>query len=82
MIRRAMQFAFFGPVLAVLLTATAIIAAPVRAESAKLDPALHARALERAKDLPRLRSLLISIDGELVEERYFNGARASQTHES
>jgi CubicO group peptidase (beta-lactamase class C family) len=49
------------------------------AESTRLDPTVRARALERAKDLPRLRSLLISINGELVEERYFNGARASQT---
>ena len=50
-----------------------------QAESKRLEPTLHARALERANDLPRLRSLLISIDGELVEERYFNGARASHT---
>ena len=71
--------AFSGLVLAVFLTATAITAAPVRAESTKLDPILHARALERAKELPRLQSLLISIDGELVEERYFNGARAAQS---
>jgi CubicO group peptidase (beta-lactamase class C family) len=30
---------------------------------------------EALNTLPRLRSLLISIDGELVDERYFNGAR-------
>ena len=47
----------------------------IRAESTALEPALQARALERAKELPRLLSLLVSIDGELVEERYFNGAR-------
>jgi CubicO group peptidase (beta-lactamase class C family) len=52
---------------------------PVEAESTRLDPTLRARALERANDLPRLRSLLISIDGELVEEHYFNGARPSHT---
>jgi CubicO group peptidase (beta-lactamase class C family) len=48
------------------------------ARSTRLDPALHARAMEHAKGLPRLRSLLISIDGQLVDERYFNGARAAQ----
>jgi CubicO group peptidase (beta-lactamase class C family) len=31
---------------------------------------------ETLSRLPRLRSLLISIDGELVDERYFHGARA------
>jgi CubicO group peptidase (beta-lactamase class C family) len=55
-----------------------IPAPAVEARSIKLEPALHARAIERAKGLPRLRSLLVSIDAELVEERYFNGARASQ----
>jgi CubicO group peptidase (beta-lactamase class C family) len=79
MIGRARRLAFSSLVLAVFLIAMAITATPVRAASTKLDPALHARALERAKELPRLRSLLISIDGELVEERYYNGARSSQT---
>jgi len=47
------------------------------ARSPALEPALHARAMDRAARLPRLRSLLISIDGMLVEERYFRGARSS-----
>ncbi len=46
-------------------------------------PALNAfhRAaiLERAARLPRLRSLLVSIGGELVEEHYFNGASVRRT---
>ena len=58
---------------------TTVITIDAKAESTKLAPGLHARALERAKNLARLRSLLISIDGKLVEESYFNGARASQT---
>jgi CubicO group peptidase (beta-lactamase class C family) len=33
--------------------------------------------MDRAALLPRLRSLLISIDGRLVEEQYFRGARSS-----
>jgi CubicO group peptidase (beta-lactamase class C family) len=65
-----------GGLLTVAILMTAIEAG---AESPRLDPALHARALQRANGLPRLRSLLISIEGELVEERYFNGARPSDT---
>jgi CubicO group peptidase (beta-lactamase class C family) len=45
--------------------------------SPALEPTLHARALDRASGLPRLRSLLVSIDGERGEERYFNGAGPS-----
>ncbi|HSK28338.1 MAG TPA: serine hydrolase, partial [Candidatus Limnocylindria bacterium] len=49
----------------------------VNAEPARLDPSLRTSTMALAQELPRLRSLLISIDGELVEERYFNGARAA-----
>ncbi|HEU4340721.1 MAG TPA: serine hydrolase [Candidatus Binatia bacterium] len=59
---------------AILMTATGS-----EAESTRLEPTLEARALQRANGLPRLRSLLVSIDGKLVEERYFNGARPTQT---
>ena len=77
--RRVTKLACFGLLLEIALTAVATTLFEVRAESKRLQPTLHARALERANDLPRLRSLLISIDGELVEERYFNGARPAQT---
>ena len=40
------------------------------------DP--YARAIDRASRLSRIRSLLISIDGKLVAERYFHGAGPSQ----
>lgn len=80
MMRRIMKFAFSSIVVTVLSTAViAMTATESGCESTRLEPTLHARALERANDLPRLRSLLISIDGELVEERYFNAARSSQT---
>ena len=36
-----------------------------------------AEALKAANDLPRLRSLLVSHRGDVVVERYFNGARAA-----
>jgi CubicO group peptidase (beta-lactamase class C family) len=39
-----------------------------------LDTALLAQAYARAAELPRLRSLLVQWRGELVGERYFNGA--------
>lgn len=74
-----MKLGLSGIGVAVLLAAMALTAIELRAESTRLEPALRARALERANGLPRLRSLLISIDGELVEERYFNGARAAHT---
>ena len=32
---------------------------------------------ETVSTLPRLRSLLISVDGELIDERYFHGARST-----
>jgi CubicO group peptidase (beta-lactamase class C family) len=41
------------------------------------DPAFETAANAAAK-LPRLRSLLVSRRGELMFERYFNGARAAQ----
>jgi CubicO group peptidase (beta-lactamase class C family) len=77
--RRAMKLTLSGVVVKIFLIAMAMIAIEVQAESKRLEPALHARVLERANDLPRLRSLLISVDGELVEERYFNGVRPSHT---
>ena len=49
-----------------------------RAQSMLPESGLDPRFLARADNLPRLRSLLISLDGKLIAERYFNGARASQ----
>jgi CubicO group peptidase (beta-lactamase class C family) len=65
-------------ILAVLLSAITIADTDLKAASTKLETNLDARVLTRANELPRLRSLLISIDGKLVAERYFNGARAAQ----
>ena len=50
---------------------------PAGANDAPALDAFHrARILERAASLPRLRSLLISVGGELIDEHYFNGASA------
>jgi CubicO group peptidase (beta-lactamase class C family) len=46
--------------------------------SARATSIVPTSVLERISAMPRLRSLLVSIDGELVEEHYFNGARAGQ----
>ena len=43
-----------------------------------LDPALRGELLSRADELPRLRSLLVSVDHELVEEHYYHGASAGR----
>jgi CubicO group peptidase (beta-lactamase class C family) len=77
--RRVVKFASAIFMLAAFLTTIVMTAMEARADSKRVDPALQARLLERANELPRLRSFLISIDGELVEERYFNGMRASHT---
>lgn len=47
----------------------------------RVDPAdtvLLAQALQRAAELPRLRGILVSQDGEIVLERYTNGAAADR----
>ena len=62
--------------LVVLAGATAASAAPGRKAPAALDPAQSAAIVERAAALPRLRSLLVAVGGEIVEEHYFNGATA------
>jgi len=71
-----MKSTMFRIVLGVLvIVGISMTVSKVQAQSMRLDPALQARAVARAEELPRLRSLLISIDGRLVEEQYFNGAR-------
>ena len=65
-------------VIAVLLSAITTIKTDLKAGSAKFQATLDDRVLTRANELPRLRSLLISVDGKLVAERYFHGARATQ----
>ena len=65
--------------IAVLIVAgvsTAVRAA--QAEPARFDPDLRARVLAKARELPRLRSLLISVDGKILEEQYFNAAQAGR----
>ena len=49
------------------------------AEPVAFEETLFAPALERAGSMPRLYSLLISQDGNLVVERYFNGQSAART---
>ena len=68
-----------GVLVVLLLALGSVPAAPAalgRAAPAALDPAQRAAIVEYASALPRLRSLLVSLGGELVEEHYFNGATA------
>ena len=48
-------------------------------DSPAIDTAHRDRILDRAARLPRLRSLLVSVGGELIEEHYFNGATARRS---
>ncbi len=48
------------------------------ATAGKRQPVTIESAANAASQLPRLRSLLISHKGQIVLERYFNGARAAQ----
>src|SRR2546422_6551117 len=76
--RRVIARRFWSSMLA------AVFVAPVPARAAdgqRVDtpPAVSLDAAARAAgDLPRLHSLLVSWHGNLILERYFNGARATQ----
>ena len=61
----------------VLLALIAALIVPVRAAPTPASVALEPAA-KAAAELPRLFSLLVSWRGELVLERYFNGARAAR----
>lgn len=61
---------------AAVLCAAALLAAPA---SAELEPADFAGALETARSMPRLNSLLVSHRGDLVLEQYFNGRGRDST---
>jgi CubicO group peptidase (beta-lactamase class C family) len=53
-------------------------ACAAQAEPLRVESDLRARVFAKAQALPRLRSLLISVDGRLVDEQYFNGTRPNQ----
>jgi CubicO group peptidase (beta-lactamase class C family) len=56
----------------------ALLVADASAERQAPSPTSLDVAAAAAAKMPRLRSLLVSHDGQLVLERYFNGARAAQ----
>ena len=60
---------------AVLILGVAGLRRVAEAETTEPLPAVR---LDSAADLPRLHSLLVSHRGQLVFERYYNGARASR----
>lgn len=64
--------------LAFLLVAIAVMTTPAAGGSSVTEKA--ALSFDEAlSTLPRLRSLLVSIDGELVDERYFHGSRSTHS---
>jgi CubicO group peptidase (beta-lactamase class C family) len=62
---------------AAVLTSLSALAQTTVTRNTAADPRFD-QALASAKSLPRLHSLLVSIRGQLVVERYFNGASASR----
>ena len=65
----------------VLVITCAVVSSPSATpteenSTSPLDPKLRIELLARADALPRMRSLLVSIDDELVEEHYYHGAVA------
>ena len=64
----------------IFLSVTALVAGQAAAEDLpRLDVEVFQDAIESASNMPRLHSLLISQDGYLVLERYFNGRDAWRT---
>ncbi len=79
MIRSKLNLPSATLLLAFLFTAIVSTTSPaIGAHSSHFDTVTHP-FIEVANTLPRLRSLLVSVDGELVEERYFNGARSTES---
>ena len=58
----------------VLISAGGVASSDESLPTSPLDPALRDELLSRAEQLPRLRSLLVSVDDQLVEEHYYHGA--------
>ena len=62
-----------------------MVSAPAEAQRAQsrvtrsLNPAVLRPAFDRAAELPKLRSMLIAVDGEIVGERYYRGATRART---
>ena len=61
---------------AILLVSGTIFISEANAQESQTPPFKFATALTTAESLPRMRSLLISRNGDLVLERYFNGAQS------
>jgi CubicO group peptidase (beta-lactamase class C family) len=62
----------------IVVVAVAVMLAGLQRPALRAATSPFESALAVAKELPRLHSLLVSRRGELVLERYFNGARATR----
>jgi CubicO group peptidase (beta-lactamase class C family) len=76
--RTRLKFACGKILLALLFAAMTVITMPSAGSSSVTEKAALSFD-ENLNTLPRLRSLLISIDGELIDERYFHGARSTDS---
>jgi len=62
----------------ILVSAAGAVSSDDSLLASPLDPVLRDELLSRADQLPRLRSLLVSVDDELVEEHYYHGASSGR----
>ena len=67
-----------GAIACVLVSAAGAVSSDDSLPASPLNPALRDELLSRAGQLPRLRSLLVSVDDELVEEHYYHGASSGR----
>lgn len=74
LIRLLVVFATVCAVVASTTEKTSVATAP-----SPLDPDVRTALLLRAEGLPRMRSLLVSVGGVLVEEHYYRGATAERS---
>lgn len=62
-----------------IISSSGVAQSPVPSPPRSLDPGRLQTAFDRAAELPKLRSFLISVDGRIVAERYYRGATRTRT---
>ena len=67
-----------GAFIVTRIATVALLTPLFSSESAALDNLDFENAVESAEKMPRLYSLLISYQGDLIVEKYFNGMGANQ----
>ena len=75
---RLCGIAFSCAVVCLLVSAGGAASSDDSLPESPLDTTLRGELLSRADQLPRLRSLLVSVDDQLVEEHYYHGASSGR----